>query len=492
MPRRETKAGTRRLSDVARLVVMPEGIVSTGWGDIERQCANMGVTFDEWQRGAGRLIMARRADGSLAATVAGVGMSLPRQVGKTYLLAGVAFALCAIRPGTLMIWTAQHLATSSETFLAMQAFAQAPRVAPFIHRVYTGSGDEEVRFANGSRILFGARERGFGRGIPGVDAIIFDEAQHLSERAMDAMLATMNTSDLGMHLYIGTPPRPEDNSEAFTQMRKEAWDGELEDGVWIECGADPDAALDDRKQWAKANPSYPHRTPAQAFRRLEKKLTPESFRREALGIWDEYSDDLALAIPPSLQDVGRVEVRDVDPDWPLAAIGLDMDPEGRTYVAMAVHGPDHLVHVELLGHDILDGGSSPAVEWIRKRARRRLPVVMPGDSAVTMLEAPLRGAGVKVFRTSVGEDAQAATGLLQAFRDGEVSYLAADEALTVDVQSAQRDEIPRKPGLWRIRRAGVSGGAPLRALAMARLGAVKWSRRRAGSVSGSSSGAVFV
>ena len=35
--------------------------------------------------------------------------------------------------------------------------------------LYTGSGDEEVRFTNGSRILFGARERGFGRGIAGVE-----------------------------------------------------------------------------------------------------------------------------------------------------------------------------------------------------------------------------------------------------------------------------------------------------------------------------------
>lgn len=492
MPRRETTPGTRRpserrLSEVARKVVMPDGIASTGWGDIERQCEAMGVPFDEWQRGAGRLIMARRKDGSLAATVSGVGMSLPRQVGKTYLLSGLAFALCASRPGTLLIWTAQHLATSSETFLAMQGFAQAPKVAPFIQRVYTGSGDEEVRFINGSRILFGARERGFGRGIPGVDAIIFDEAQHLSERAMDAMLATMNTSELGMHLYIGTPPRPEDNSEAFTQMRKEAWAGELEDGVWIECGADPDADPHDRKQWAKANPSYPHRTGPNAFRRLAKKLTPESFMREALGVWAAAGADVDLVIPSELQAAAGRQVRDVDPDWPLACIALDMDAEGRTYTALAVHGPDALVHVELLGYDLLDGGSSQAVEWIKKRARRRMPVVMPGDSPVTVLEAPLRGAGVKTFRLSAPEDAQAATGLVQGLRDKELSWLAADEVLASEVTTAERDPLPRKPGQWRIKRQGPTAAAPLRAVACARLGAVKWARRRQ-----SSGGATFV
>lgn len=487
MPRRATKPGTQRLSDVARHLVIPEGIVSTGWGDIERMCEHMGVAFDEWQRGIGRLVMARRADGKLATTIGGVGMSLPRQVGKTYLLSGLVFALCATRPRTLVIWTAQHLATSSETFLAMQGFAQKERVAPHVARVYTGSGDEEVRFYNGSRILFGARERGFGRGIPGVDAIIFDEAQHLSERAMDAMLATMNTSELGMHLYIGTPPRPEDNSEAFTQMRKEALAGTLEDAAWVECGADPDADPMDRKQWAKANPSHPHRTPVQAFMRLARKLAADSFLREGLGVWPAAGADVDLVIPSELQATAGRQVRDVDPDWPLACIALDMDAEGRTYTALAVHGPDALVHVELLGYDLLDGGSSQAVEWIKKRARRRMPVVMPGDSPVTVLEAPLRGAGVKTFRLSAPEDAQAATGLVQGLRDKELSWLAADEVLASEVTTAERDPLPRKPGQWRIKRQGPTAAAPLRAVACARLGAVKWARRRQ-----SSSGATFV
>lgn len=283
-----TKSGTRRLSEVARKVVAPRGIATTGWPAVRQLCERkLGVTFDAWQDGAGRLILSKREDGTLAAMVDGVGLSLPRQVGKTYLIGALIFALCILRPGLLVIWSAHHSRTHGETFLAMQAFADRLRVRPYILKVYTGSGDEEIRFRNGSRILFGARERGFGRGIPAVDVMVFDEAQILSDKALANMLATMNVSAFGLALFIGTPPRPEDDSEAFSRMRRQAYAGELVDGAWIEVGAERGMDRKSPKTWAAANPSYPHRTPAQSIQRLMRKLTPEDFDREGLGIWDE-------------------------------------------------------------------------------------------------------------------------------------------------------------------------------------------------------------
>ena len=286
-----TKPGTRRLSEVAKHLAVPADITSTGWPDVRATCRDkLGIEFDDWQDGAGRLILAKRADGTLAAMVDGVGMSLCRQVGKTYLIGSTVFALCVNMPGLLVIWSAHHARTHGETFLAMQGFAKRPKVAPHISGVYVGSGDEEIRFHNGSRILFGARERGFGRGIPGVDILIFDEAQILSDRAMANMLATLNTSGFGLQLYIGTPPKPDDMSEAFTRMRNEALAGTLVDGAWIEFGADDDADDDDRAQWRKANPSFPKRTPVQSMMRLKRKLTQADWLREGLGIWNKAED----------------------------------------------------------------------------------------------------------------------------------------------------------------------------------------------------------
>jgi hypothetical protein len=335
-----TSAGPRRLSELARKVVVPRDIESTAWPSVRDLCEKkLGLEFDEWQHGAGKLILAQRADGKLAAMIDGVGMSIPRQVGKTFLLAAIIFALCIRRPGLLVIWSAHHGKTHNETFLAMQAFAERPKVKPYIKVVYTGSGDEEVRFRNGSRILFGARERGFGRGIPGVDVLVFDEAQILSDRALANMLATMNVSQFGLSFFIGTPPRPEDDSEVFERLRAQAYAGELHDGAWIEFGADQGVDPKDRKAWAVANPSYPKRTPAESIMRLQRKLKPEDFLREGLGIWDE---DDGPRIMPTWAGLGVSDLEapaqlvvglagDVDGEWgSIGSAGLSDD--GRLVV----------------------------------------------------------------------------------------------------------------------------------------------------------------
>jgi hypothetical protein len=342
----KTKPGPRKLSDVAKHLVAPADIVSTGWPAVRKTCIEkMGIEFDDWQDSTGRLILAKRADGHLACMVDGVGMSIPRQVGKTFTVASLVFGLSVNRPGLLVIWSAHHARTHAETFLAMQAFAKRTKVAPHVAQIFTGSGTEEIRFHNGSRILFGARERGFGRGIPGVDVLVSDEAQILSDKAMANMIATMNTSQFGLALFMGTPPKPDDMSDGFTRMRTDALEGRLADGAWIEFGADDDAKPGDRKQWAKANPSYPKRTPAQSILRMQRKLTEADFLREALGVWGDSSDVglVNLAVWAGLYDrKADVEDRvtfgiDTTPERSFTSIGLAGTYRGKTFVDLGPH-----------------------------------------------------------------------------------------------------------------------------------------------------------
>lgn len=279
----------RKLSEVTKHLVIPAGIVSTGWPQVEADCREFGIEFDEWQRGLGKIVLSKTADGKYATTVGGVGISIMRQVGKTFTIGAIVFALCRRFPNLTVIWTSHHMATTSETFLFMEGFAQRPNIAPLIKNVYRGSGDESIHFVNGSRILFGARERGFGRGFglnDGVDILICDEAQILTEKAMDNMIATLNTALNPLMLFMGTPPKPEDPSDAFERMRNECIGGEVTDTAWIECGAAEGVDPEDRKVW-EVNPSFPHRTPLTSMLRLRRKLSLESWCREGLGIWDE-------------------------------------------------------------------------------------------------------------------------------------------------------------------------------------------------------------
>lgn len=425
----QTNPGTKKLSEVAKRLVRPSGITSTGWPAVEHTCSSkLGIEFDEWQKGAGRLILSKRSDGKLAAMVGGVCMSFPRQVGKTYLLAGLIFGLCVDNPGLLVIWSAHHSKTHGETFLAMQAFAERLKVAPYIDRVYTGSGDEEVRFANGSRILFGARESGFGRGIPGVDILVMDEAQILSDKALENMLATLNTSQFGLQLYVGTPPKPEDNSEAFCRMRAEALecietsDSVSEDLVWIECGADDDAQPDDSTQYAKANPSFPHRTPIESILRLRKKLTRAGFLREAMGIWDSK---ILVVFDMSLWD--RLIDRDADQPERVALV-VDVSPD-RSWSCIGVAGKsesrDDTTLVLCHSAPGTDWVAGKVAELVKTRDVAEVGIVMTGQAK--SIQAELVKEGIEFVKLTSQDMGSACGAFQEAVKSRKVSHVGQAE-----------------------------------------------------------------
>lgn len=416
-----TKPGTTKLSELARKVVAPSGITSTGWPAVRDTCVRkLGIAFDPWQDAAGRLILAKRADGKLACMIGGVGMSLPRQVGKTYLLAAIIFALCILRPGLLVIWSAHHARTHGETFLAMQAFANRSKIKPYIQDVFKGSGDEEIRFRNGSRILFGARERGFGRGIPGVDVIVSDEAQIMTDKALDAQLATMNVSHFGLAVFVGTPPRPEDPSEAFSRMRAEAWAGTLQDAIWIEFGADPGADIHDRKQWAKGNPSYPLRTPTESILRLLRKLAPESFLREGLGIWD---DDVASgAFPASAWSDSFQKASKID-RWHTFAVDVTPD-RSRTAIATAGLRKDGRFHIEYIQQPGTSKAAARIAELLSKWGGE---VTLDPSSPAGSLIPALEELGIEPRLVTTREYAQACAAIYDDVVNDRIRHIGQPE-----------------------------------------------------------------
>lgn len=430
----KTRGGAPKLSEQAKLLVVPQDIVSTMWPSVLKTCVEkLGADFDPWQDGAGRVIFAKREDGNLAAMIDGVGMSLPRQVGKTHLIGFTVFALCVNMPGLLVIWTAHHSATTGETFLSMQGFAQRAKVAAHIKKVYTGSGDEEIRFHNGSRILFGAREHGFGRGIPGVDVLIFDEAQILSDKAMANMVATMNTSLFGLQLYIGTPPKPEDagRSESFKRMRREALAGTLVDGAWIEFGADADAKDDDRAQWRKMNPSYPKRTPQQSLMRLKRKLTPADWRREGMGIWD---DDQAGSRAISEKQWEATAVESAPDGLRSYAVSFSLDGSDVALAGATKHDDGvHVEHVRSLDEDIdIERGLTNLADWFCEkdpegvlRWRKSSGIALSGRAGAPALAQLLRDRHVPdrwIFLPSTRDYVAACSMWLEGVRGETVTH----------------------------------------------------------------------
>lgn len=423
----------RKLSEVTRKLVVPANIAGSYWPAVRETCnERLGLTLDRWQDGIAGLLLAYREDGILAHTVGGFGISIPRQCGKTHTLTAVLFGLCVENPGVLAIWTSHHVKTNSETFQAVQAYCKREKVAPFIRKVYLGSGDEAVEFTNGSRILFGARERGFGRGIPGVDVLMSDEAQILTQRAMQDMLATLNTSRLGLHIYVGTPPKPTDNSEMFSVMRQEAESGDATDIVWVECGADDTDDLDSVEQWMKANPSCPHRTPVVSIQRLRRRLDDDGFRREALGIWDATeSSSFDLNAWSQLADQGA--------DIPArAALVLDISPD-RKYCWIGVAGEVETDKGDRVLLMATETSAASAVSVVQQLiSDRDIVEVAITSGAARALEPPLVEAGIEYQRLSQSDVAAAYSTLQEAIKNETICHLDQAELNTAMLMTRTR------------------------------------------------------
>jgi len=474
----QPKTQPGRLSDVARHLVLPSGLASTGWPAVRKRCTDMGVSFDQWQADLVRGALGKRADGKYAATIGGCVWCIPRQVGKTFTLGAMLFALCIEHPGLLVLWTAHHGRTTDETFLAMQGFAGRPKIAPHVEHTFKGSGTQSVVFKNGSRILFGARDAGFGRGFAAVDVLVFDEAQILTERALDDMVSSTNRARHpagALIFYIGTPPRPADSSEAFTNKRAKALAG-ADNLFFVELSADPDADPNDPAQWAKANPSYPLHTPAESMhRQRENLISDEAFLREALGVWEQAPT--GGVIPRGMWD-------DCGADWSMPAdrlaLGVEAGPDlAWASVALAGQRSDGSWHVEL--DERRDGGAwvVPYVAALLDANPGIRAVVVDAGSPSKALLDDFAQARVKVTCPKVAELGAAHTRMLEGVVTGQVRHIRQPQ-LSAAVSVAGKRPLG-DTGMWVFsRKTATSDITPIQAATLALFGAQQSKAKRPG------------
>src|SRR5690625_3330999 len=497
---------TLRLSEVARHVVIAEGSVDSLWCEVEPRVAELGITFDVWQDGAAQVILGLREDGTFAATVGGITLSIPRQVAKTFIVMVLILAMCTLYPNLTVLWTAHRTRTATNTFQKMKALALRPGARGHLKpgsnqgtAIRDANGEQEIPFKNGSRVLFGAREAGFGRGFDEVDIEVFDEAQILSIRALEDMVAATNQSRFpfgALLFYMNTPPRPTDPGEMILARRAEALElkrglpdfGEpvaAGDAVYIECSADPTVgkpggpSLDDPKQVEIANPSYPHRTPPVAVARLRKNMPDDaSWRREGLGVYDETVLDPAVISREQWTARGVPE----PPSEGVPSYGVKFSPDGATVALSAARKtPEGTIHVELIERRSMGSGTAWLVEWLTERWRQAAQIVVDGKAHAGNLVNALRAAGVgpKVIVTPTTEQVTTAHSmLLDVVKLGTVTNLAhpGQDTLVDSIAASGWREIG-KTGGWGFRPLGDGECTSAESAVMAHWGAATSKRR---------------
>lgn len=478
----------RPLSEVARHLVIPTGIVDSVWFDLEDRFAEWGVQFDAWQDGTGQLLLGVRADGKYATTVGGSTLSIARQVAKTFIVSRTMFGLAAEFEDFTALWTAHRTRTATQTFQKLAGFAESKRVKPFIDGIRTANGEQEIRFRNGSRMLFGAREQGFGRGFDEVDAEVFDEAQILTEKALEDMVPAANQSRNphgALLVFMGTPPRPVDPGEVFKARRRKALAAkpadvvmvEHGDALYLECSADPETGrpggpdLDDLEQIAKANPSYPHRTPPESVARMRENLpSDDAWRREALGIWDSDESGSSAIAPQTWADLGVDEAPAVGVKS--YAVAFSIDGSQLSLAGGLRH--DGGVHVELIDafNGAVESGIGPLADWLASRWRDSAGIVLSGRAGASVLAQALRERRVPdrwIVLPSTPQFVQACGMFLDATRDGSVTHLASEGQAALDESVAVVDRRSRgADGSWSWK-STVPGGdvTPVEAVSLA-------------------------
>ena len=306
---------------------------------------------------------------------------ISRQNGKTFFEVCLNLFFLFGLKSHLVLGTAQNLDTAVETFEDTVAQIESvPELKELLHKVNRGTGKRELLLDTGDRYKVIAATRK-ARGLSS-DLIMMDELrEQVNWDAWGAISKTMiarptailfglsNAGDttsvvlrhlrLQAHALLGDP-------DGVAENRRGLGGEDIDDDTLglFEWSAVPDCAIDDREQWAQANPSLGYGFLTERALKSAMLTDPETiFRTECLCQWVESR--LPEPFPEGSwmggQDPESYIREDSELYW-----GLEMSQD-RKYTVIAVCGlrEDGNYHVELVERRI---GSEWAIDWFRARA----------------------------------------------------------------------------------------------------------------------------
>lgn len=319
-----------------RVLVEPKNVRSNSWEDVADLSARAGVVLDGWQETILRAAMGERVDATWAAKR--VGVSVPRQNGKSQLLVARAIAGALLFGEKKIVISAHQQDTARETFSKMVEILEADgnewlmeRVKP--NGIMNAINRESVKFRNGATVQFKARTASGGRGFSS-DCLLLDEAQRLKRPAWVSINSTMSAMPNPQVWLLGTPPTREDieagMGDVFESVRASAHAGASTAVAWAEWGATPELLADpsvkaalsaDPRVWNAdveyvtwaANPAWNTRMNHDVVQGEFESYTAEEYAQDRLGVW--------------LSDIGAVGTRLISElEWSGSAV--EVAPDG--------------------------------------------------------------------------------------------------------------------------------------------------------------------
>ena len=364
--------------------------VESHWDEVSDLCAAYGLELNPWQESVLRIALGEREDGTWAASR--VGLSVPRQSGKTALFEARELAGLLLYGEKLMIHSAHLVPTALEAFQRIKYYFESfDDLSKLVRRIREGNGDQSIEMMNGSRLLFKARARGAGRGFS-ADLLMLDEAQILGEREWAAMLPTMSARPNPQAWLAGTPPGLADDGAAFSKLRASAQGGLDTRLAWAEWSPPAgDVDVSDRALWSRTNPGMDFGRPA--LESVEDEffsMDADTFARERLGKWDTLLH--SRAFDPSAWN----DLKGKAPAEGRVVYGVKFTADGSgVALAKAIRPDSGNVFVQPLEQRNLGEGIHWLVERLTEEASSAAQFVFDGKAGVGYLVNALRDAGVK-------------------------------------------------------------------------------------------------
>lgn len=350
------------------LHVTPE-YVSTAGHEAALLADRAGLVLDPWQRLVLRDALGEREDGRWASFR--VGVMVARQNGKGAIIEARVLAGLFLLNERLIMYSAHEFKTATEMFRRiLELIEGTPAFSRRVKAVARSKGEEGIELIGGQRLRFIARSTGSGRGFSG-DCNLLDEAQHLGEAPIDALMPTMSARPNPQLWLLGSAPDKDlAPCEPFSRFRKRALAGDSKRFSWFsweaqlcsdQCGTgctehdDPAAP----ETVAKTNPGLGIRLTLEYCEDERDAMSAKGYARERLSVgnyppegsgWEVISEAAWTATADE-------ESQALDP----VAFAIDVTPD-RSAAAIAMTGvrEDGLLHLEVIDH-------RPGTAWVVDR-----------------------------------------------------------------------------------------------------------------------------
>ena len=453
---------------------------ANSWEDVSDLAATLGIPLDEWQDQALEAASGERSDGRWASKF--VGISAPRQNGKSQLIVARALAGVLLFGEKMIIISAHETDTAREVWKRLIDVVEAN---PTLEARVTGRMDainrEFLAFGKGAErqtIKLKARRRNGVRGFS-ADCLLLDEAQILDKGAWGSIVPTMSARPNPQIWLFGTPPTDDDDPFAFSRVRESAISKKARH-TWLEWAAAPDDDFDSPAVWAKANPAFGIRISEEACADDRAAMDDQQFAEERLGIW-RVDSHLAVFTAAEWKSLGSDgPANGVKPK----ALAVDMSHSRQISIAACWHTEDGGLFAEQVWAGT---GTTEAAEWLHSRAGFRMPIVIDAASPAASMIPGLKAARMKIVTTQAADMAKACGLVYDMVKDGTLRHGDGDgqDSLTAAVAGARKRPIRDAGGWGWDRRDETVNIAPLVAVTLAVFGASSVRRSApAGSASG--------